>query len=143
MTLRKPSRMSRSLRLSSNAFSLTKGMLLELDFESLEVLTAWAASTVRSRATSKGSACCNQDESIVANRSRSRRIPLILTPSLCNDDQNGPRTDNVIGASHDDYIWRALELIAPSPYKIFVSTGRSSHSSIRQQWYSTSDGILK
>jgi hypothetical protein len=84
MTFRKPSRMSRSLRLSSNAFSLTKGMLLELDLESLAVLTACAASTVRSRAARNGSACCSHDESIVADRSRSRKIPLISTPSLRN-----------------------------------------------------------
>jgi hypothetical protein len=39
-TFRSPSRMSRSLRLSSNAFNLAKGIGLELDFEILDVLTA-------------------------------------------------------------------------------------------------------
>ena len=40
MTFRSPSRISRSLRLSRSAFSLTNGIVLELDFEILDVLTA-------------------------------------------------------------------------------------------------------
>lgn len=52
MTLLKPSMMSRSLRLSSSAFTLANGMLLEdvPAFNDLTIPTAWAASTVRSLA---------------------------------------------------------------------------------------------
>ena len=82
MTFRRPSRMSRSLLLSSKLFSFTKGMLRakEPDLVTRDVLAAEDASRVRSRAEQDGSACCNHEESILAYWTPSLMTPLISTP---------------------------------------------------------------